>query len=158
MLSLTEERLPQLQRITQEGRIPDLPVKLGDSLGDAVDAWHLLTDPDLYENGRVFALEGALFRGVFLLTDNLSEGWEESRINGIRMDRGCLFGLAIGKTEATAWHQVLGEPDTTVSFDAEKAEAYRTVPGMRDYYAWGDHVLQLHSDENGTLVSIILTE
>ena len=49
-------------------------------------------------------------------------------------------------------------PGNVVSFDAEKAEAYRTVPGRRDYYAWGDHVLQLHSDENGTLVSIILTE
>ena len=40
----------------------------------------------------------------------------------------------------------------------EKAEAYRTVAGNRDYYSWGEHTLQLQGDENGILASIILAE
>ena len=42
--------------------------------------------------------------------------------------------------------------------DEETAEAYRTVPGSRDYYEFGDHRLQLHADEEGVLVSVILSE
>jgi len=158
MLVLTDESLPRLQAMTAEGAIPDLPVRLGDSLAEAVDAWHLLIDPDVYEGGRMFSLEGALFRNVFLLTDYLSEDWENSRVDGIRMDSGCLYGLRIGQTQAWEWHQTLGEPDAAVDFDEARAEAWRTVPGSRDYYAWGDHTLQLHADEDGVLVSIILTE
>ena len=138
--------------------IPSLPVRLGDSVRDAVAEWHLLIDPDLYENGRMFSLEGGLFRGVFLLTDYLSESWENSRVDGIRLDSGCLFGLRIGQTTAAEWHQMLGEPDTSVDFDGEKAEAYRTEPGTRDYYTWGEHTLQLHADEDGILISILLKE
>lgn len=159
MLALTEEEsLPLLQETVAKGEIPGLPVSLGSSVRDAVEEWHLLIDPDLYENGRMFSLEGGLFRNVFLLTDYLSESWENSRVDGIRLDSGCLFGLRIGGTEEREWHQVLGEPDVTVVFDEEKAEAYRTVPGRRDYYAWGGHTLQLHSDESGVLAGIILVE
>ena len=158
MITLTEESLGALREMTEEGAIPSLPVRLGDSVRDAVAEWHLLIDPDLYENGRMFSLEGGLFRGVFLLTDYLSESWENSRVDGIRLDSGCLFGLRIGQTTAAEWHQMLGEPDTSVDFDGEKAEAYRTEPGTRDYYTWGEHTLQLHADEDGILISILLKE
>lgn len=158
MLALTEESLMRLQEITEEGFIPGLPLRLGDSIRDAVNEWHLLIDPDLYESGRMFSLEGGLFRDVFLLTDFLSESWEESRVDGIRLDSGCLYGLRIGQTTEAEWHLTLGEPDATVFFDEEKAEAYRTVTGNRDYYTWGAHTLMLHSDENGILTSIILEE
>ena len=42
--------------------------------------------------------------------------------------------------------------------DAELAEAYRTVPGKRDYYVCGAHRLQLQADGTGTLVSVTLSE
>ena len=158
MLELTEESLPELQGMTLSGQVPDLPVPLGSSLREAVEAWHLLIDPDLYENGRMISLDGGLFRNVFLLTDALSESWEESRVNGLRLDSGCLFGLRIGQTKAAEWHQMLGEPDMTVEFDEEKAEANRIVPGNRDYYTWEGCGLRLHADKQGVLVSIILTE
>ena len=158
MLELTEESLAELQEMTLTGQVPDLPVLLGSSLQEAVEAWHLLIDPDLYENGRMISLDGGLFRNVFLLTDALSESWEESRVEGIRLDSGCLFGLRIGQTKASEWHQMLGEPDMTVEFDEEKAEANRIVPGKRDYYSWEGYGLRLHADGQGILVSIILTE
>ncbi len=158
MLNLTEESLIYLQDMTAEGVIPELPVRLGGSVREAVENWHLLIDPDLYENGRMISLESGMFRNVFLLTDYLSEDWDESRIDGIRLDSGCLFGLRIGQTTEEEWHQILGEPNMTVIFDEEKAEAYRTVCGKHDYYTWGGHGFQLHSDESGILVSVILVK
>lgn len=158
MTRLTEESPRELADMTADGEIPDIPVRLGDSLKKATDEWHMLTDPDLYEGGRMFALEGARFRNVFLLTDYLSEDWDNSPVRGIRMDDGCLWGLRIGETERDSWLTVLGEPDSTVWFDDDKAEAYRTVCGNSDYYRSGEHLLELHSDPDGILHSIILTE
>ncbi len=158
MLEMTEKSLPALQEITETGSISGLPVKIGDSVKDAVDRWKLLIDPDIYEEGRMFSLEGALFRNVFLLTDYLTESWDSSVVRGIRLDSGCLAGLRIGQTQRDEWRACLGEPANTVELDEEKAEAYRTVAGTRDYYAWGGHRLVLHSDAEGTLRSIILSE
>ena len=83
----------------------------------------MLTDPDVDALGRVFALEGAEFRNVYLLTDYLSESWDQSRVDGIRMDQGSLCGLAVGRTDRETWRQVLGEPEHTLEMDAEQAEA-----------------------------------
>ena len=140
------------------GEIPGIPVKLGDGLQDLTDSWHLLIDPDVYALGRFFSLEGAEFRGVFLMTDYLSESWENSLVDGIRVDTGSLYGLTIGKTRQEIWRQILGQPEYTVEMDETQAEAYRTVPGIRDYYVFGEHRLQLHADEEGLLRSLILSE
>ncbi len=158
MLELTEDSREKLRAAAESGRIPDLPVTLGGSLKEETDRWHLLIDPDVYEGGRMFSLEGGLFRNVFLLTDRLGEEWDESLIRGIRFDEGCLYGLRIGATSREEWLEALGEPDSTVEFDADRAEAYRTLPGRRDYYQEENGLLQLHSDEDGVLVSIILEQ
>ena len=157
-LTMTEESLDALREAAEAGAIPDLPVRLGGSVREAVETWRLLNDPDGWEGGRMFALDGGRFRNVYLLTDDLTEDWDQSVIQGIRLDGGCLFGLRIGQSRAEEWHQELGEPEMTVAFDAEKADAWRTVPGTRDYYDWGGYRLQLHSDAEGVLVSVILTE
>ena len=153
-----EEAAEQIRQMTAEGAIPGIPARLGDSLAPLTEAWKMLTDPDVYALGRFFSLEGAEFRNVFLMTDYLSEGWENSRVDGIRVDLGSVCGLSIGETEQAAWRECLGEPEHTIEMDAETAEAYRTVPGSRDYYVFGGHRLQLHADGNGILTSVILTE
>ncbi|MBR2824532.1 MAG: hypothetical protein IKE24_12720 [Clostridia bacterium] len=140
------------------GTFPGIPAKLGDSMQDLTDEWHLLIDPDVYALGRFFSLEGAEFRNVFLMTDYLTEGWENSLVDGIRVDTGSLYGLTVGTTKRETWRKVLGEPDHVVEMDAEQAEAYRTVPGFRDYYVFGEHRLQLHADGEGVLQSLILAE
>ena len=144
--------------MTADGAIPGIPARLGERLAPLTEAWRMLTDPDVYALGRFFSLEGAEFRNVFLMTDYLSEGWENSRVDGIRVDLGSVCGLSIGETEQAAWRECLGEPEHTIEMDAETAEAYRTVPGSRDYYVFGGHRLQLHADGNGILTSVILTE
>ena len=132
-LEMTEENAEKIRAAAAAGALPGIPVRLGDSVQAWTDRQHLLIDPDVYEGGRLFSLEGGIFRSVFLMTDFLSESWETSVVDGIRMDEGNLFGLVTGRTEQDAWRQLLGEPDHTVEYDEEKAEAYRTVPGSRDY-------------------------
>ncbi len=158
MTELTEASEAEIAQMAEEGILPDIPAALGDSLKELTDRFGLLIDPDIYDGGRMFSLEGAAFRDVFLLTDYMSERWDDSRVNGIRMDRGCAFGLCVGSTRREAWRTVLGEPEYTVDFDAERAEAGRTVPGSCDYYRFGEHQLRLHCDEEGVLASVILTE
>ena len=158
MVTLTADSVPKIREMTESGQLPDLPVKIGDSVKEWTDRLHTLDDPEEYTGGRMFTLEGAAFRDVYLLSDAVSSGWEESRVQGIRTDRGCVWGLCIGETEAEAWHLLLGEPDNTAVFDAEAAELARTVPGTCDYYQFGDYRLQLQADEEGILRSITLAE
>lgn len=158
MLELTAESAARLADSAERGEIPGLPVRLGDSLQQATDTYHLLTDPDFYENGRMFAPEAAMFRNCWLLTDGLSEEWNESLVLGIRMDRGCLYGLCIGQTERSAWLDVLGEPEASVEWDEERADANRAVPGICDYYTVGGRQLKLLSDTDGILRSLTLMQ
>ena len=157
-LELSAESADRMARYMETGTFPGLPVKLGDSLLEATDTYALLTDPDFYEGGRMFALEPGVFRNVFLLTDGLGEDWETSRILGIRMDRGCFCGLRIGQTVRDEWQQLLGEPESSLAWDEDRAEANRAVPGICDYYTMGGHCLRLLSDTDGVLRMMTLTD
>jgi len=157
-LTLTAESVERIRTIAGGGCVPGIPVTIGESLQALTDRYHLVTDPDVYEGGRMFSLEGGCFRRVYLLTDFLSEDWENSVVQGIRMDRGNLSGLCIGSTSCEEWRMLLGEPDYTVVFDEQKAEINRTVPGECDYYACGAYQLRLQCSQDGVLYSIILTE
>ena len=158
MISLSAESAERLKDAAAEGRLPGIPAAVGDRMQELTDRYRLLTDPDGYEGGRMFALEGAAFRRVYLLTDDLSRDWENSTVQGIRMDEGSAYGLCVGETGRDMWLAVLGEPDSEAAIPAEKAEANRIVPGNCDYYSFGGHSLQLYSDEDGILVSVVLTE
>ena len=156
MIHLTEESAKSLRRMAAEGCVEGIPARIGDSLRFWTDRAHLLIDPDIFRDGRLFSLEGASFRDVFLITDALGEDWEDSVVEGIRVDQGCVYGLCPGETARDAWRAVLGDPDYAVEIDPDTAEAYRIIPGTCDYYACGDHQLQLYADENGILSSLIL--
>ena len=158
MISLTPESAELLRTGAAEGTLPGIPARLGDSMQDLTDRYHLLTDPDGFENGRMFSLEGGSFGGVYLLTDDLGRDWTNSRVEGIRIDRGCAWGLCTGETKRPEWLAALGEPEHTAEIGSEKAEANRIVPGKCDYYRCGDYQLRLYSDEDETLVSVVLAE
>ena len=155
---LTAQGAEKLRAAAAEGMMTDIPAKIGDRIQELTDRYHQRTDWDGIENGRLFALEGGCFRGVYLLTDNLTKGWENSVVQGIRMDQGCFWGLCPGETPREEWLNVLGEPDGTAEVSEENAEANRLTPGICDYYHCGSNLLQLYSDGNGMLISVILTE
>ena len=158
MMTLDDESAERIREMAESGRLPDIPVKIGEGLKALTDHYHMLTDPDVYEGGRLFALEGACFRNVFLMTDFLSEKWDDSIVQGIRMDRGCAWGLCIGETAREDWRAALGEPDAESGLDADKAEANRMEPGACDYYNFGNYQLRLYCNGDGILSSIVLTE
>ena len=155
---LTEEGAAKLRAAAAEGALTGIPARIGDSMQELTDKYHQLTDWDGIEDGRLFSLEGGCFRGVYLMTDNLTKGWEDSKVQGIRMDQGCLWGLCPGETQRAEWLETLGEPDGSAEVGEEKAEANRLVPGTCDYYDCGDYLLQLYSDGDGTLFSVVLAE
>ena len=158
MAVLTAESAGLIREMTESGQLPDIPVKLGDSVKEWTDRAHLLNDPEEYTGGRMFALEGAAFRNVYLLSDAVSGDWNESRVQGIRADWGCFCGLCIGETRAEEWHALLGEPDYEAVLDGEAAEGARTVPGTCDCYLFGNYRLQLQADTEGILAGITLAE
>ena len=157
MITLTETGAEQLRAMAADGSLTGIPVRLGDSMQELTDRYHTLTDPDGFEGGRLFSLEGGCFRDVFLMTDDLTRDWKDSVVEGIRMDRGCLWGLCVQETAREDWIAALGEPDGSAEIDEDKAEAIRGYSGTCDYYYCGEHILQLYSDETGILVSIVLT-
>ena len=158
MIRLTENSRSALEKMAAEGRLTDVPAAIGDSLQPLTDTWHLLMDPEVYEGGRLFALEGAAFQNRLLLTDFLSESWEASVVQGMRATEGCFWGLCVGETRSEDWEAALGEPDSRVEFTAEKAEVWRVETGFCDYYRFGEVQLQLYADAEGILSCIALSE
>ena len=148
----------KIRAAVEAGTLPGVPVTLGGSVQEATDTYRMLTDPDLYQDGRMFALEDAAFRQVWLLTDALTEKtWDKSVIKGLRADRFNLWGLYPG-LDRQAVEAMLGQPDTVLTLDADMADAYRLVPGESLYYNYTGVQLRLHFDAEGLLTSLIITQ
>lgn len=152
-----------IRAYVEAGTLPGIPAVVGHPLSEYVEAYHLLTDPDLYEGGRMFSLEDSRFRSCWLLTDALSyKSFDESLVQGIRSDCVSLFGLTTTADEQPGtpietWRALLGDPDTTLSVDADLADLYRIAPGTSDYYHFGEYTLRLHADEDGCLSTVYIT-
>lgn len=140
-----------------DGSFEGIPAAIGQPMQELIDRYALLTDPDIYEGGRMIALEDGAFRGVYILTDALTEAFDQSVVQGIRADRLNFYGLCTGDTTIDWWHEVLGSPETTLTVDENRAESWRITPGTSDYYTFGDYRLRLHADESGVLRSVFLT-
>ena len=148
----------KIRAAVEAGTLPGVPVTLGGSVQEATDTYRMLTAPDLYQDGRMFALEDAAFRQVWLLTDALTEKtWDKSVIKGLRADRFNLWGLYPG-LDRQAVEAMLGQPDTVLTLDADMADAYRLVPGESLYYNYTGVQLRLHFDAEGLLTSLIITQ
>lgn len=157
MVTLDESSAAAIRQTVESGMLPGIPVELGGSVQEAVDTHRLLMDPDLYENGRMMQLEGGAFLNVYLLTDSLTDSWENSVIQGIRADQMNLYGLMTDVTTQAEWRAVLGEPDATVEVDDTKAEANRILTGTSDYYNFDGVQLRLHANDEGVLTSLFIS-
>ena len=156
-LTLAEDAAVQIAKALENSAFPGIPAALDQPVQELIDRHALLTDPDLYEGGRMLALEDGAFRSTWLLTDAVTRTFDASVVQGIRADRLCFRGLCTGITTMNEWRNVLGKPEITVSLDEARAEGYRLVPGTSDYYTFGNCRLRLHADESGVLRSVFLT-
>jgi len=155
-LRLDETSTERIAAALAQGSFPGVPAHLGQSVKELTDLHRQLTDNELCEAGRMFILEDGAFRQVFIITDALTDGWDESIVSRIRADRLNLHGLCTGYTTLEGWRAILGEPDATANVGADEAGLWRIAPGVSDYYTFGEYRLRLHADETGVLRSVFL--
>lgn len=146
-----------IEQTVSQGALPHISARLGDGMADLIGRYRLLRTPDQYPGGRYFQLEAPSFRQVLVLSDALSGGWDNSRVEGLLSYRANLFGLQCGVTSSGAWHAILGEPDSSVAFDEALAYDYGLIPGTADYYSFGERQLLLYAGEDGVLYAVRLT-
>lgn len=158
-MAFPSEAKEAIRQVLADGAFPGIPAALGDNVQSLIDTYALLNDPDLAGSQRLIALEDGAFRGVSLLTDNLTDSLDSSVVQVIRTERLMLCGLMTGQTTQAEWREALGEPDSTASVSAEDAESRLMVAGQTDYYAlWENATLCLHADEDGVLRMVILMQ
>ncbi len=155
-LTLEETSAGKMAEALSDGALPGIPAAIGQPMQTLIDRYALLNDPDIYEGGRMIALEDGAFREIWLLTDALTEHFDQSVVQGIRADRLNFFGLCTGVTTCDQWRAALGAPQTTLTVDASRADSWRIVPGTSDYYTLGEYRLRLHADEEGVLRTVFL--
>ena len=148
-----EETRNAIQKSVAEGRLPKVPVVMGQSMQDVTERYRLLREPDEFPGGRYFVLEDPAFREVLVISDMLEEDGA-SVVEGIQLKRGGLFGLLIGKTEQQRWHELLGEPEEKVTMTAGMAYDYNLPEGSCDVYHFGGNELRLYADLSGVLSAV----
>lgn len=153
-----EAAVATLREALAQGRMPRVPVALGDSLSEVIERFRLLRDPDFFPGGKLYQLEAPAFRGVLLLSDGITSGWEHSVVQGVRTLRFDQCGVRVGETAQAEWRRILGPPDSTVRYDENTAYDYAVVPGECDYYAMGAYTLQLFGNADGVLYAVQLTQ
>ncbi len=161
-LGLLQEPLTPTQakaaivKSVEAGRLPHVPIALGDPMKDVVEKYRLTRTPDAFPGGRYFVMEAPAFRSVLVISDAIQSGYETSLVEGIQVKRGNLYGLAIGATERSGWLSLLGEPDETMPFTENMAYDYNLPQGQSDLYHYGAYELRLHADTDGVLRAIQL--
>ena len=157
-LLFPEDPLAALADALSGGGIPGVPAAIGQSVQELTDRYGLQIDPDLYEGGRMFLPDDSAFRQVWLLTDALTDKWDASVVQGLRADRLNLLGLRTGVTTREEYVAALGDPESTLAVNEDRAMNWRIVPGTSDYYTVGNCRLRLHVDEEGVLRSVFITQ
>ncbi len=155
-LSLGAETPALVAAAATAGKLPGIGAQIGDSLMERLNEYRLLVEPDYIPGSRFFEVEAPELRGVWLLTDALTESYDHSQVLGIRADRINLYGLRTGITTMEEWRAALGQPQSSAALDESAAEDYRLPAGTSDYYAFGENKLRLHADEQGILASVQL--
>lgn len=139
-----------------DGRIPGLPVALGQPMGEITAAYRLVRTPDLFPGGRYFQMEDPLFREILLISDSMTSGWDRSVLEGIQMRRGSAAGLVIGTASREDWLALLGDPGETVTVTENMSLDYGLPQGSYDVYPAGNLILRFYADEEGVLQAVQL--
>lgn len=145
-----------VEQTVAEGRLPKVPVQMGQSMQEICDRYRLLRTPDQFPGGRYFVMEDPRFRQVLVLSDSLYDDYSQSVVEGVQLKRGGLYDFLIGQTPQTRWREVLGQPVETVTVTENMAYDYNLPVGQYDVYHYGENELRLHADESGVLCAVQL--
>ena len=147
----------RLRRDAAAGRLPALPIRIGDEMEALTGRYGIAADPDLFTSGRYVQLEDGLFRGIWLMTARAGgKQMANCQLEGIRADRFDACGLVTGETARSSWLALLGQPDAAMALSPAEREGLRLEAETCDSYLCGDYVLLLYADADGVLVSVVL--
>ncbi|MBE5813640.1 MAG: hypothetical protein E7320_00340 [Clostridiales bacterium] len=138
----------------EEGKLPQLPVTLGDAMTDIIDAYGLSRTPDEFPGGRYFVLEEPIFQNILLISDAMQSSYEGSVLEGIQLRRGAFCGLLVGEATRKEWLLVLGEPQETIEMTENMAYDYNLPTGTCDIYSHAGNTVRFYADENGVLAAV----
>ena len=150
------EARERIRQMAESGRLPHIPVAIGDPMPQVVEKYRLLRVPDQFPAGKYYQMEAPMFRQVLVLSDALGTGYEHSVVEGLQSTRTNLYGIQAGETVRERWREILGEPDQVTLFDEGLAYDYGIPPGESDFYIFEGYQLRLHADGSGILHSIRL--
>ncbi|MHC1786254.1 MAG: hypothetical protein AB9880_04275 [Christensenellales bacterium] len=140
------------ERFAGEGRLPGIPIALGDVTPDVLERYPLLVDSEGFPGGTLYLLEDARLRGTSLIVSRD----DERVISGIISRRMNLGGLICGQADRSMVTSQLGAPGSTGSLDEAVAEAIGLLGSSLDSYPLGDKVLSFIYDGDGVLQAIWL--
>ena len=153
--SASEQKTAIAEAVTA-GKLPMLPLTLGQPMTEIVEQYRLVRTPDAFPGGRYFLMEAPLFRDIYLISDDMQAGYDHSVLRGIQLRRGSLYGLKVGTSLRTEWQSSLGEPAEEITLTESMAYDYQLSAGTCDVYRFGEHELRLYADETGVLICIQL--
>ena len=155
LMTATEQKTA-LEAAVTAGKLPMLPVTLGQPMTEIVEQYRLVRTPDAFPGGRYFLMEAPLFRDIYLISDDMQAGYDHSVLRGIQLRRGSLYGLKVGTSLRTEWQSSLGESAEEITLTESMAYDYQLSAGTCDVYRFGEHELRLYADETGVLICIQL--
>lgn len=158
LLTVPEDEKTFILSAAEAGRLPNVPVTIGDAMGPILDEYRLVRTPDEFPGGRYFVLEAPEFRDIRLMDDTMYDDWEESELRGIQLHRGNLGSLMIGQTMRDAWLELLGSPDETVTMSEDMAYSYDVTAVQYDLYRADQFELYLYSNQEGLLSAVELSK
>ena len=153
--SASEQKTAIAEAVTA-GKLPMLPLTLGQPMTEIVEQYRLVRTPDAFPGGRYFLMEAPLFRDIYLISDDMQAGYDHSVLRGVQLRRGSLYGLKVGTSLRTEWQASLGQPAEIITLTESMAYDYQLAAGDCDVYRFGEHELRLYADENGVLICIQL--
>ena len=160
-LAHAQDDLTALADAAKDGKLPGpmTQAAVGQKLGEALDAYTLLTDPDYTKDSRVYLFEEASLRGWAVEIPKYAETDEaETPISAVRTTRADVCGLTVGKTTKDELTALLGEPRETRAYDADDAADRMLEAGESLFFELSGHILQAHVDENSVLSCLILRD
>lgn len=148
LLHPNEHSRAAVEEAVSSGRLPGLPVILGEKLEEAVERHKLLYDPEGFAEGEKYQLEDDVFRGSVLIS------YDRDTIAGVLSRRMNLAGLIIATASRTEAIQALGEPTASLPLGEDAAALYGLPAGTMDIYPFDQNELRLVFDGQEILSAV----
>lgn len=140
----------QIFALAGQGKLPGLPVQLGDSLDDAIESFGLLYDAEGFPGGEKYQLEDDAFRGTAVIS------LDADTIHGLLSTRMNLGGLITGQTDRDTALAALGQPLVSLPLTADAAAVYGLPEGRLDSYRYDGNELKLYYGAENMLYAVWL--